>query len=294
MFTKKFFCGAFALLLIALSFGLIAPHANAAPDAVTVVKSYYDAYNAGNIEQAIEYVADNIIFVNPTGTFVGKAKARENLEAIKKDGLAFDLSNFRDANGHVTYAYKVIIGGQTVETGDGGLTIVRDGRIVFDGTTDTEKEWAPNVVKAYYDAYNAGTIDLAMSYVADDAVFINPTGTYIGKAKARENLEAIKKEGLSFDLFDLKNDNGRVTYSYKVIIGGEAVETGNGGLTVVKNGLVVFDGTVETEKELPTTQAANRLPTTGAAFSTNALWFMALSGLLLAALGATLLKRKSA
>jgi hypothetical protein len=141
------------------------------------------------------------------------------------------------------------------------------------------------VVKAYYDAYNAGNLDLAISFLADDVVFINPTGTYQGKAAARANLEAIKKDGLTFDIFDLKNTNGRVQYSYKVNIGGETVETGDGGLTKVLNGLIVFDGTVDTEKQLPTT---------GADFSMNALWWIALSGLILVALGALLLKRKMA
>ncbi len=285
MFAKKFFYGVLALVLVVPGLGLLAVPANAATDPISVVRAYLDAYNAGDIDGAMGYVADNAIFLNPTGAYLGKARVRENLEAIKKDGFAFEYSNLVNVQGRVVYSYKVIIGGVSVETGDGGLTIVRGDKIVFDGTTDTEKDWAPAVVKAYYDAYNAGDLDLAASYLADDVIFINPTGTHQGKDAARTNLEAIKKDGLRFDIFDLKNTNGRVQYSYKVNIAGETVETGTGGLTTVKNGLIVFDGTTETEAQLPTTGAESLM---------NALWLAAVIGAMLIALGAFLLKLRIA
>ena len=285
MFQKFFVLTAAIFILLLAATSWMTPRATAAraqaTDPVSIVKAYYAAYNAGEIEKAVAYLSNNIVFVNPTGTYLGVDKARENLEALKKDGLTFELSNFKNENGRVVYSYKVIIGGASVETGDGGLSIVRGDKIVFDGTTNTEKEWAPGVVKAYYDAYNAGDIDLAVSFLADEVVFVNPTGTYQGQDAARANLEAIKKDGISFDIFDLKNTNGRVVYSYKVNIGGETVETGDGGLTKVLNGLIVFDGTTETETQLPTT---------GADFSMNALWF-ALAGVMLAGVGVLLLKK---
>ncbi len=285
MFQKVFVLTAAVFILLVASASLLTPRATAAraqaTDPVSIVKAYYDAYNAGEIDKAVAYLSNNIIFVNPTGTYLGADKARENLEAIKKDGITFELSDFRNENGRVVYAYKVIIGGASVETGDGGLSIVRGDKIVFDGTTNTEKEWAPGVVKAYYDAYNAGDIDLAVSFLADDVVFVNPTGTYQGKDAARANLEAIKKDGLTFDIFDLKNTNGRVVYSYKVNIGGETVETGDGGLTKVLNGLIVFDGTTQTETQLPTT---------GGVLPLNAFW-VALAGMLLVALSVFVFKK---
>lgn len=197
------------------------------------------------------------------------------------------MSNFQDDGGRVVYTYKVLVGDAVVDSGDDGLTIVRDGKIVFDGIVRTEPEWATAVVEGYYGAYNAGNLDLATQYLADDVNFVNPTGTYVGKAKARENLEAIKKDGLTFELSNFKDVNGRVTYSYKVVIGGEAVETGDGGLTIVKNGLIVFDGTVETEPQLP---QSGMDPTTHML-----LWAATLGGILLVG-GAILMfrKRKSA
>jgi hypothetical protein len=38
-----------------------------------------------------------------------------------------------------------------------------------------------------------------------------------------------------------------VGYDYEVLIAGEVVETGTDGLTIVKNGKIVFDGTESSE-----------------------------------------------
>jgi hypothetical protein len=104
-----------------------------------------------------------------------------------------------------------------------------------------------SVVKSYYDAYNDKQVDLAASFIADEALFINPTGTYEGKAAIQEHLQTLTDEGLSFELSDFKNQNGRVVYAYKVLIKGEVVEVGTGGLTIVENGKIIFDGTEDTE-----------------------------------------------
>lgn len=130
-----------ALFILAAGFSTLAgaaPAAQATP--TSIVQDYYAAYNAGDIDKALTYLADDVVFINPTGAYMGKASARKNLETIKKDGLTFELSDFNDADGRVTYAYKVIIGGNAVENGTNGLTIVKNGKIVFDGTTDTETQ----------------------------------------------------------------------------------------------------------------------------------------------------------
>ena len=102
------------------------------------------------------------------------------------------------------------------------------------GSSNSQSADAVTVVKNYYDAFNNKQIDQAVTYIADDARFINPTGDYTGKAQIQEHLQGITNEGLSFDLSQFKNDNGRVTYAYKVLINGEAVEEGDDGLTIVK------------------------------------------------------------
>ena len=127
------------------------------------------------------------------------------------------------------------------------LALTGCGQVGGSSASNSQSADAVAVVRGYYDAFNKKQIDQAVTYIADDARFINPTGDYTGKAQIREHLQGIANEGLSFDLSQFKNDNGRVTYAYKVLINGELVEEGDGGLTIVKNGKIVFDGTVETD-----------------------------------------------
>ncbi len=105
------------------------------------------------------------------------------------------------------------------------------------------------IVQEFYQAIADGELDAAMSHVAEDALFINPTGTYTGKAEVRENISALIAGGLVFELRDLANDDGKVTYGYTLYIEGENVEEGDNGVTIVKDGKVVFDGL---EESIPT------------------------------------------
>jgi ketosteroid isomerase-like protein len=103
------------------------------------------------------------------------------------------------------------------------------------------------VVQAYYNAINAGDTEKALTYVADDAVFANPTGTYTRKDAIAESLKQIAQDKVSFDLWDFTDDAGRVVYAYKVYSNGSLVDSGKDGLTIVENGLIIFDGTLATE-----------------------------------------------
>jgi hypothetical protein len=85
-----------------------------------------------------------------------------------------------------------------------------------------------------------------MSFIASDAVFINPTGTYKGADAIRESLEGLKTDGITFDLSNFRNTDGTVVYDYEVLQGGNVLDKGTNGLTQVKDGLVIFDGTEET------------------------------------------------
>lgn len=147
----------------------------------------------------------------------------------------------------------------------------------------TQAEDPSAIVQAYYDAYNSKDVETAVLYIAEDAVFINPVGTFTGAAAIKAHLATLVNDGLTFDLSDFKNDNGRVQYAYKVLINGEVVETGTDGLTIVKDGKIIFDGTVGTEVQLPTTGTEPPL---------NGLGWVAIAGALLVGGGALLLARK--
>lgn len=114
------------------------------------------------------------------------------------------------------------------------------------GGAVTQAEANPvSVVQSFYGAIKDKQLETAMSYVADDALFINPTGTYNGKEEVRSNISALIDGNFVFELRDLVNDDGKVTYGYTLFIDGENVEEGDNGVTIVKDGKVVFDGLEE-------------------------------------------------
>jgi len=106
-----------------------------------IVQAYYDALNTGDLESAMAFIDEDVVFINPNGTFVGVQAVRQSLDAGIRDKVTFDLTNFKDAEGRVTYDYIVKVDGAAVETGTTGLTIVEASKIVFDGTTDTVAFW---------------------------------------------------------------------------------------------------------------------------------------------------------
>jgi ketosteroid isomerase-like protein len=164
-------------------------------------------------------------------------------------GLTFNQTNFVDTgNGRVTSCYEVFENGNSIDKGCGNVTHIRDGKIIFDGLESAEQIW---IVQKYYEALNAKNLDLAMSYIAKDAVFINPTGTYEGAEAIRESLAGLNKDGITFDLSNFRNTDGKVIYDYKVIQSGNLLDQGTNGLTIVKDGIVVFDGVDNTVSVSP-------------------------------------------
>jgi len=180
---------------------------------------------------------------DPFGTY-DRAAAAIQWQAVMDGGISFNQTNFVDTgDGRVTSCYEVFENGKSVDKGCGNVTHVRDGKIIFDGLENAEQIW---VVQKYYNVLNAKNLDLAMSYIASDAVFINPTGTYEGADAIRESLKGLNTDGITFDLSNFRNTDGKVVYDYKVMQGGNLLDQGTNGLTIVKDGKVVFDGTEDT------------------------------------------------
>ena len=212
-------------------------------DPVTVVKSFYEAYNANEIEKAMSLTAEGYVMNDPSGTY-DRATAGAQWQAVRDSEITFNQTNFVDTgNGRVTSCYEVLADGVSVDKGCGNVTHVRDGKIVYDGLENAEQIW---VVQKYYEALNAKDLDLAMSFIASNALFINPTGTYEGSDAIRESLKGLNTDGLTFDLSNFRNTEGKIIYDYKVIQGGNVLDQGTNGLTIVKDGQVVFDGTEDT------------------------------------------------
>jgi len=56
---------------------------------------------------------------------------------LNTDGITFDPSNFRNTEGQIVYDYKVMQGSNLLDQGTNGLTVIKDGKVVFDGTEET-------------------------------------------------------------------------------------------------------------------------------------------------------------
>jgi limonene-1,2-epoxide hydrolase len=111
---------------------------SASGNAVQIVKAFYADVNANEIDKAMRYVAPKAVFINPTGTYTGRAAIRAFLRRGASEGIVFEHSKFRVHGGRVVYDFRVKQYRSTVAAGSDGLTVVRDGKIVFDGTVATE------------------------------------------------------------------------------------------------------------------------------------------------------------
>jgi ketosteroid isomerase-like protein len=235
------------LLLVTTSLLLVAC-APAAPardmfNPVTVVQTFYELFNANEIDKAMELTAEDYVMNDPFGTY-DRAAAAVQWQAVRDAGITFNQTNFQNAGtGRVTSCYDVLENGKSIDKGCGNVTHVRNGKIIYDGLENAEQIW---IVQKYYEALNAKKLDLAMSFIASDALFINPTGTYESADAIRESLAGLNTDGITFDLSNFRNTDGKVVYDYKVMQGTNLLDQGTDGLTVVKDGMIVFDGTEDT------------------------------------------------
>src|SRR5262245_35369841 len=145
-------------------------------------------------------------------------------------------------------------GGQSRPPGRGGRVIKRSLLVVViglavavvaggcggDGSSDEVR-----VVEDFYAAVNAKDVETAMKYVAETAVFINPTGTHRSIAAVKDYLE--RHQDVTFEHTNFRAEGRRVVYDFVVKDSvGRVVSEGTDGLTVVEDGQIVFDGTERT------------------------------------------------
>jgi ketosteroid isomerase-like protein len=215
---------------------------------IWVVQKYYEALNEAQFDKMATFMADDMVVTYPGGKTSGKQEIiTANRETISA-GLTFELSELKNTNGRVTSCFKVLQKDTLIDQGCTGVTIVRRGQIIFDGLAPDEPEY---VVQRYYQALKAKDVELAMSFVASNALFINPTGTYEGADAIRESLAGLNTDGITFDLSNFRNTDGRIIYDYKVMQGGNLLDQGTNGLTIVEDGWIVFDGVDNTASLSP-------------------------------------------
>jgi ketosteroid isomerase-like protein len=238
-------CGTAAPTAPVLELTTAPPVPTSAPNPITIVQSYYEALNVGEFDKMASFMAEDMVATYPGGRISGKQEViTANQDAIGA-GLKFELSDLKDTDGRVTSCFKVFQKDALIDQGCTGVTIVRSGQIIFDGLAPDEPVY---VVQRFYQALNAKDVETAMSWVAPAAVFANPTGKYMGQAEIRASLESQAKDGITFDLSNFRAEAGRVVMDYKVMQGGQLLDSGTDGLDIVQNGLILFDGTERTEK----------------------------------------------
>lgn len=211
---------------------------------IWIVQQFYEIINTKDVDKAMSLTADDYVMNDPFGTYDRTAAAAQWRAVVVDAGLSFKQTEFANTgNGRVTSCYEVFENGKSIDKGCGNVTHVRNGKIIFDGLEPAEQIW---IVQKYYEALNTKNLDLAMSFIAPDALFINPTGTYEGTNAIRESLTGLNTDGITFDLSNFRNRDGVIVYDYKVMQGTNLLDQGTNGLTVVKDGLVIFDGTEDT------------------------------------------------
>jgi ketosteroid isomerase-like protein len=119
--------------LLGLTLIACVPAASTAADPVAIVKDYYAAINGKDLDKAVSLLADDAIATAPGGKLQGKAAIQKSLQENMDLNFRSEISNLRESNGEVRYDYIVYFGSNEIDRDTDGLTIVKNGQIVFDG-----------------------------------------------------------------------------------------------------------------------------------------------------------------
>ena len=101
---------------------------------ISVVQAFYAALNASDVDQALTFLAEEVVFATLHGKFSGKPAVAQLLSTLVTGGFTFTLTNLHHDAGRVRYAYRIFAHGTQIDAGDDGLALVCNGLITFDGT----------------------------------------------------------------------------------------------------------------------------------------------------------------
>lgn len=222
---------------------------------IEIVQAAYDALAAGDLETMGMFYANDVVVAYPGGRFQGKDAMLTSYAGFLADGLRLEISNYREENGEVRYDQKVYFGDELVDEGV-GVAIVEDGQIVVDvvegympletlpflGSTALDPI---AIVQTAYEAIANGDVDTVAALYADDVALTYPGGKIQGKDAALTILRAWIADGFHSENSNYRENNGEVRYDYKVFFGDELVDENTNGLTIVKDGEIIFDGLEE-------------------------------------------------
>jgi ketosteroid isomerase-like protein len=198
------------LLILLLNSSLLLSACTTSNDPVNVVQNFYEIINTKDVEKAMTLTADNYVIGDSFGTY-DKSAAVVQWQAAVDAGHTFKLTDLLDmGDGRVTSCYEVFENGAVIDKSCDHVTRVRDGKIIFDGLLPAEQLW---IVQQYYALINAGDLEAAMSFVADD-VKCRGACYLTGKASYQTYVEGIIHNGGRKEISDFAVDGDKVTYYY--------------------------------------------------------------------------------
>jgi len=129
------------LLLILMGILLAFLLASCAPeqptDPVAVVQAAYDCLNQGDLDCYFKFISDDVVMHDSGGRAAGSQTIRDDMELNFTPGeIRFELSDLSSNGSDVTYSLEIYEGDKLVRTYFNGLTVVVDGKIIFDGTEE--------------------------------------------------------------------------------------------------------------------------------------------------------------
>ena len=104
---------------------------------IKIASTFWALVSSGDLAGAMSYVDPQVEFRSGTDMYSGRAQIQTVIEGYAAEGYQFHMTHFEDDGaGRIAYWYEVYdtAGTTVVSSGSDGLTIVRAGHIVFDGT----------------------------------------------------------------------------------------------------------------------------------------------------------------
>ena len=212
--NAKYFSPSLLSLLVnaALLLGACAPTVTVttSKDPVTVVQNFYEIINTKDVEKALTLTADDYVMNDAFGTY-DKSAAVAQWQSMVEAGRTFQQTDLVDTgDGRVTSCYEVFENGSAVDQACDKVTRVRDGKIIFDGVSPAEQIW---IVQQYYGLINAGDLEGAMSFVAED-VKCRGACYLTGKTAYQAYIQGLIHRGGRKELSDFRVAGDKVTYLY--------------------------------------------------------------------------------
>lgn len=251
-----------ALVVALLAFPLhVAAQGRDGPAAL--VAAHEAGVNAGDVEAGAAPFADDAIVVAGRGRFVGKAEILGWVRGLVRDNAHFDLVGERQVTGDkVSYTRWAFVNlrrdlgdwpTQTVEA------VVKDGKIASFTATFTPESLArtagaqatQGVVDRYFAALNAGDLETAVGFFADNVVLDSPLGRFVGLDQARQATEGIIAGHVEVKLIGTSQVDGDRVVRLDVVALNDLRQVGIEGVELVHI-LLVHDGKISSAAAIPT------------------------------------------